>query len=291
MEKVINFNWYPGHMAHTRRNIKNHIFKADLVIEILDARIPWTSRAYLLEDNLKKKKRIILLNKTDLADSSMTQKWVNYYRKTGDVLSVSSHSSLSNSFVKKVYSVLRAVKPELHKVKLNHKIIVVGIPNVGKSRFINGLVGKKKAKVENKPGVTRGPQWIKIDEGYELMDLPGVLAPSIINDEAAIKLALCNSMSRDNVDIEMCIDLLINNIKSSPKRFEHKFVDFIRRSEFPILEYAKSLNFISKGNLPDEKRAMKKILKDFDSGKFGKLTLDDLSLTEIVEESGEKIED
>jgi ribosome biogenesis GTPase A len=283
-----NYNWFPGHIAQTRRNIKEHIFKADLVVEILDSRIPWTSRSYLLEESLKKKKRIILLNKSDLSDPTMTKKWLKYYRENGGVISVSSHCSTSSDFARKIYRVLKEVKSKLKKVRLHHRIIVIGIPNVGKSRFINGLVGKKKAKVENRPGVTRGPQWIKIGEGYELMDLPGVLAPSVVDNTAAIKLALCNSMSREAVDLDVCIDFLIEHIRRYKPKSSHKFINIALNEENPVVFYAASLNFMTKGGIPDTTRAMQKLLKDFDRGKLGKMTFDSLLLTK---EPGDEFED
>jgi ribosome biogenesis GTPase A len=280
-------------VAQTRRKIKDYIRSAELVVEILDARIPTTSRSYLLDELLQEKKRIIFLNKSDLASPELTAKWVKHLKNENviDVIAVSAKDQKTGSVLLKH---LARLKHRLKKVRLRHKIVVVGIPNVGKSRMINAIVGSKKTRVANRPGVTRGPQWIVIPGGFEMMDLPGVLAPSVINAAAAARLAICNAIPRDSFDAENMLEIFkqaILEFKGNLLSNKHPFVRLLKEANHhdPWSLFAEVNNMIIKGGEADRERAIHRILKDFDSGKLGRLTMEipEQFLSESTEKNDE----
>ena len=202
----INLNWYPGHMAKTKRQIIEDLKLIDIVAEILDARIPISSRNPDIEQYIKDKDRLILLNKSDLADEEESNKWISYFNKNG--ISAIRINSNSGDGIKQAIKKMEDIyleKQEMYKTKgrigKSIRVMVLGIPNVGKSSFINRISKKSSALVGNKPGVTKQKQWIRVNENIELLDTPGVLWPKFENEQVALNLAYTGSIKDDLLEI------------------------------------------------------------------------------------------
>ena len=202
-ESINNINWYPGHMKKTRELIQQNLKLVDLVIEMLDARIPVSSRNPVINDMTDSKRRIVILNKSDLADESSTKDWVRHFRKEGvEALTLNCDKGLG---FKELYKVLERIQDEVNadrKLKKPLRMMVVGVPNVGKSSFINRLTGRKSAKTGDKPGVTRGKQWLSIENGMQLLDTPGILWPKFEDPKTGLYLAFCGSIKDEILDVE-----------------------------------------------------------------------------------------
>ena len=200
--------WFPGHMAKTRRLIAANLKLVDAVVEIVDARTPLSSRNPEMDSMTKGKPRMILLNKCDLADDKATQKWINYFRSTGaeamavDCKSGKGVKNLLSNVKNTVLKELMEKRQRSGMTGASVRLMIVGIPNVGKSSLINRLAGGKRAKVEDRPGVTRTKQWVKLDNSAELLDMPGVLWPKFEDQSAAVRLAFTGAISDDILDIE-----------------------------------------------------------------------------------------
>ena len=275
--------WFPGHMAKTRRLIKESLPFVDLVTEIVDARIPMSSSNPELKEMIGNKPRIVLLNKCDVADEKTTAKWVEYYKKIGVyALPVDCRSGKGlNAYLPLVRSVLK------DKIKRNEekgmvgkplRVMVVGIPNTGKSSFINKMAGRNRAKVADKPGVTRSNSWFAVGNGVELLDTPGVLWPKFDDKSVGDKLAFIGSVKDEVIDIESLAMRLISVLKNGyadrlTERF--KITDFDDKEDYEILEMIgrKRGMLISGGEL-DYERASVMILDEYRGGKLGRISLD-----------------
>ena len=290
MENSTNINWYPGHMAKTKKQIIEDLKIIDLVIEILDARIPMASKNPDLSQYIKNKKQIIVLNKTDLADDEMTKRWIEYYENKGAVVvGIEANSQKGiNQLIKAIRTVNKDIQEQnMKKGRTGYvtKAMIIGIPNVGKSTIINSLSGKKTAKVENRPGVTKQKQWIRIAEDIQLMDTPGMLWPKFENEEIAMNLAYTNSIGKNALEIEeIAFDLLKCLVKSYKENLENRYGITINNKEelindsMYILEIRDEIGkkrgcIISGGNI-DEVKVSNIILNDFQTGKLGKITLE-----------------
>ena len=274
------FNWYPGHMARTKKNLKDNLFLIDIVIEIIDARIPLSSKNPEINNLLANKKKIMLMNKCDLANDIMTRKFIDLYQKNNylcfetDCLHEKNFDELNrviNSFAldknKKMATRGRIFSPL--------RIMVVGIPNVGKSSFINKFVNKKIAKTANKPGVTLHNQWIKINKNIELLDTPGILQPKFDDERTILNLIFVGSIKENNFDVyNLALKLIDKLNKIDEKILVESYGIEKNNSERQIYEIAKKRGYIKKNNLYDLDRAAINILNDFRSGKLGKITLD-----------------
>ncbi|MBS7175463.1 MAG: ribosome biogenesis GTPase YlqF, partial [Clostridiales bacterium] len=208
MIETPSIQWFPGHMAKTRRLIQESLKLVDLVLEITDARIPQSSRNPELDKWVQNKPRMILLNKADSADAAVTAQWLEYYRERGiTALACDCRSGKGlNRFLPAVKELLADVMKRRRKKGLVGgavRIMIVGIPNVGKSSFINRMAGSKRAKVEDRPGVTRGRQWVSIGTDMELLDMPGVLWPKFEDPAVGEKLAFTGAVKDDVIDIEL----------------------------------------------------------------------------------------
>ena len=210
----VNINWFPGHMAKTRRQITEDLKLVDVVVEILDARIPTSSQNPDIRQITKNKKKIIVLNKEDLADEKENQKWVEYFLKRGEkaVLVNSNDGRGINNVIKQIQIIMQdELESNANKGRIGRKIrvMVVGIPNVGKSSFINRITKRTLANVGNKPGVTKQKQWIRINEKIELLDTPGVLWPKFENEEVALHLAFTGTIKEEILDkVEIAYQLV-----------------------------------------------------------------------------------
>ena len=290
----ININWYPGHMAKTKRQIIEDLKLIDIVVEILDARIPISSRNPDIEQYIKSKKRLVVLNKFDLADAAENQKWVKFYENQGiEAVLVNSNSGdgIDNA-IKKIEKINKDNQKKFEnkgRIGKAIRVMVLGIPNVGKSSFINRVTKKNSATVGNKPGVTRQKQWIRINNNIELLDTPGVLWPKFDNEDIALNLAYTGTI-KDNIlpIIEIGYNLLKLLIKEYPEKIIERYklgkeeIKNVLSSDAEenekILEIMHMIGrkrgaLISGGNI-DEEKVARIILEEFRSGKIDKITLE-----------------
>lgn len=275
--------WFPGHMAKTRRLIKESLPFVDLVTEIVDARIPMSSSNPELKEMIGSKPRIVLLNKCDVADEKTTAKWVEYYKKKGMyALPVDCRSGKGlNAYLPLVREVLKdKIKRNTEKGMVGKplRVMVVGIPNTGKSSFINKMAGRNRAKVADKPGVTRSNSWFAVGSGIELLDTPGVLWPKFEDKAVGDKLAFIGSVKDDVIDIESLAMRLIGVLKNGysdrlTERF--KITDFADKEDYEILEMiGRKRGMLISGGEIDYERASVMILDEYRGGKLGRLSLE-----------------
>ena len=277
----MNFQWYPGHMTKAKRQMQEDIKLIDLVIELVDARIPLSSRNPDIDDLGKNKYRLILMNKSDLADKRETEKWSEYFKKKGFFV-VSLDARTKNSMKSITDVVMEACKEKIERDRKRGiknrpvRAMVVGIPNVGKSTFINSYAGKACAKTGNKPGVTKGKQWIRLNKNVELFDTPGILWPKFEDQTVGLKLALIGSIKDEilNVD-ELAIELIKILIERYPGTLNSRYeVDESAEITDIIYGVAANRNCIQKGGEADYSKAAALVLDDFRSGKLGNITLE-----------------
>lgn len=280
-ESKTNINWYPGHMTAARRKMQEDIKLCDVVIELLDARIPGSSKNPDMDDLIGNKKRIFILNKADMADPQVTAKWVEYYSSKGiKVLTMDSRIR------KQTLAVTNAVK-EVCKEKIERdrrrgiaarpiKAMVAGIPNVGKSTFINSFVGKATAKTGNKPGVTRGNQWIRISKDINLLDTPGILWPKFEDQQIGLNLAYIGSINDNILELNDVTYNFIEYIKDNYCNIlvERYMIEDVGDSNEIITKIAELKKSIKKGGEPDIDKTCRLILDDFRSGKLGRVSLE-----------------
>lgn len=283
MEDNMDYQWYPGHMTKAIRQMKEDIKLIDLVIELLDARIPISSRNPDIDSLGQNKSRLVLLNKADLADEEQNHKWIQYFKEKGIVaLKINSKNKQGIKEINNAVNIACKEKIERNKKRgiINRPIraMVVGIPNVGKSTFINAYAGRNCAKTGNKPGVTKGKQWIKLSKTLELLDTPGILWPKFDDQKIGLHLAFIGSMNDNILDVsEMAYQLikLLNNIY--PNAIKERYN--IEGDEDPVqvmYQVAQVRGCKLKGNQPDLDKTSSIIMDDFRSGKLGKITLDRL---------------
>ena len=291
-----SFNWYPGHMTKAKRMMEENIRLIDLVIEIVDARVPMSSRNPDIDKLASNKARIILLNKADLADDYVTNKWIAYFNSKN--IYCLKLNSRDNSGVKQVNNLMQtacADKIERDKSRgiMNRtiKAMVVGIPNVGKSTFINSFAGKASAKTGNKPGVTKGKQWIKLGKNVEMLDTPGILWPRFENQDVGMRLAMIGSINDNILNIEeLAIDTINYVYNNYPDNIIERYEldkEAVKASydesainpdnsiALYIMEQAAlKRGCIKKGNAIDYEKTANIILDDFRSGRLGRITLE-----------------
>lgn len=289
----VGINWFPGHMAKTRRQITEDLKMIDVVVEILDARIPNSSQNPDIRQITQNKKKIIILNKYDLADNAKTEKWIEYFNKKERkvVLADSLTGKGVNETTRQIQKIMEDEMQKMaDKGRIGRKIrtMIVGIPNVGKSSFINRISKKTSAEVGNKPGVTKQKQWIRINEKIELLDTPGVLWPKFESQKVAMNLAITGTIKDDILDlVEVAYTLtkfMLENYKENLLQrysLEEKKIDEILQQDqaeneniYEIMQLiGRRRGAILGGNIDDERTA-KLILDDFRSGKLGKITLE-----------------
>ena len=277
----MQYQWYPGHMTKAKRMMQENIKLVDLIIELVDARIPYSSRNPDIDELGRNKARLIVLNKADLADEAANAAWTKALEATGAV--VVKANSRSGAGLKAVQgAVAEACKEKIERDRRRGiktrpvRAMVAGIPNVGKSTFINSYAGKACAKTGNKPGVTRGAQWIKLNRQLELLDTPGILWPRFENQEVGFRLALIGSINDEILHVDELAVALIRNLKNSYLDLLEKRYDItIDEDAYDTLKkIAIARKCLQKGELPDVDRASSMLLEDFRSGKLGRITLE-----------------
>ncbi len=285
--------WYPGHMTKTRRMMQETISLVDIVIELVDARIPYSSKNPDLDDLAKNKYRILLLNKCDLADPKATAIWREYFEQKG--FCVIEMNAVKGTGMQEVTTAARALMQEkIEKLRARGRInvpiraMIAGIPNVGKSTFINKYVGKSTAKTGDKPGVTRGKQWIKLKKDFELLDTPGILWPKFEDQQVGLKLAFTGAINDDILDAQTLATAFINhmmvvNPDCIRERYQIAF-DTIAEPHDVLALIAQARGFKLKGDELDLERASKILMDEYRGGKLGRLTLElPEDITEMLE--------
>ena len=277
---ALNINWYPGHMKKTKEEIEKNLKLVDIVLEIIDARIPESSRNPMLDDILGDKPRLIIMNKVDLSDPKENQKWINKFKNDGIVaLPMNSKERIN---VNKIYDIARGIladKFKKHEEKdIDNPLIrmmIVGVPNSGKSTFINNVAQRKGARVGNRPGVTQTKQWIKTNSNLQLLDTPGVLWPKF-DDRTGLHLSYTNAIKDEIVNIEdLTLYFLKEIAKEYPDNLEERYGIDPTMEAIDIYEaIAKKRGAIITGGDFDYTRTATIILNDFRSGKLGRITLE-----------------
>ena len=293
-ENKTNINWFPGHMAKTRREISEDLKLVDVVVELLDARIPISSQNPEIAKITKEKKKLIVLNKIDLADEKENQNWVKYFEhKNIPVCLVDSNSGKGIEQVirqiEKMMQVELDTLAEKGRIGRKIRVMIVGIPNVGKSSFINRIAKKATAGVGNKPGFTKQKQWIRINEKVELLDTPGVLWPKFESEEVALNLSFTGTIKEEILDrLEVAYNLvkfLLENHKQlliEKYKLTNEYVDKVLNRDLPeneniyeiMLEMGRKRGCLISGGNVDEEKIAKIILDEFKNGKLGKITIE-----------------
>lgn len=279
MGEVQNIQWFPGHMTKTRRLIEADLKMVDAVVEVTDARIPESSRNPILDELLGNKPRIMIMNKCDVADEKATAAWKRHYERQGICVIVCDCRSGKglNKFlptVKRMLSELIERRKSRGMIGKALRLMVVGIPNVGKSSFINRMANSKKTKVGDRPGVTRGKQWVSIDKDVELLDMPGILWPKFDDKEVAQRLAFTGAVKDEVVDTAALARALGELLlKDYPELLKARYKI---AGEGDILEeIARKRGMLVSGGEPDTERAAAALLDEFRGGKIGRITLDE----------------
>ena len=279
----MNIQWFPGHMTKAQRMIEENLSMVDAVCEILDARIPYSSRNPDIDRLAGDKPRLVILNRVDLADPQMTARWRKYFESRGlAILETDAKSGKGvGSFAPAVRRLLKdklAAYEAKGQVGRPLRVIILGIPNVGKSTFINRVAGRKAAIAGDKPGVTRGKQWINIDQGLDLLDTPGILWPKFDSQEVGEMLAITNAIKADVLDKEtLGANFMLRLRELYPKAIEerYKFVPDPDMNGFELLEQAaKKRGFLVPRGEYDIERMANTLLGEYHDGKLGRLTLE-----------------
>lgn len=277
----MHFQWYPGHMTKAKRMMQENIKLIDLVIELVDARVPMSSRNPDIDELGKNKARLILLNKADLAEDKWSDEWAEFFKAKG--YSVQKVNSKKGGGIKSIQGVIQeACKEKTERDRkrgiLNRPVraMVVGIPNVGKSTFINALAGKACAKTGNKPGVTKGKQWIRLNKSVELLDTPGILWPKFEDQEVGKKLAFIGSIKEEILQVdELAMEMIKFMGVNYPGMIKEKYGAEETEDAYETLQnIAKARHCLLRGSELDTQKAAQLFVDDFKNGRLGRLTLE-----------------
>lgn len=278
----MNYQWYPGHMTKAKRMMQENIKLVDLIIELVDARIPLSSRNPDIDRLGGNKSRIVLLNKSDLADPAANKRWINYFGNRGAyVLEINAKSGAG---IKSVAGLVQeACREKLERdrkrgiVNRPVRAMVVGIPNVGKSTFINSFAGKACAKTGNKPGVTKGKQWIRLNRALELLDTPGILWPKFEDQAVGMRLAFIGSMNDEIIILdELACDLITVLMEKYPNALCERYgIELREKAVESLADIAESRKCYTRGETLDMEKAAAIILDDFRTGRLGRITLEE----------------
>ena len=278
----VGINWYPGHMAKTKREISEKLDLIDIVFEVIDARIPYSSKNKDIDKMIKNKKRVLIMTKIDMCDIINTNKWIKYYEEKG--IKVIPVDLINKKNISEIFKVTEEVNKELNDKRKEKglkerkvRILILGIPNVGKSTLINTLVGKKATNVGNRPGITRHLEWIRINKDIELLDTPGILWPKLDDDTIAHNLAAMTAIKEEILDTE---DIAIYIINTMLKLYKDNIVNRYNLASYN--DVVEVLDMIGKkigavrNNETDYEKVYSVILRDLREGYLGKVTFDRL---------------
>ena len=284
-ENKTNINWYPGHMAKTKREISEKIKLIDIVYEVIDARMPKTSKMQDIDDILRNKPKVIIMTKYDLCDKSETDKFIDYYIKEGyQVIPVDLLNNINTNKIIDSSKILLQEMNELRKKKglkeRSIRALILGVPNVGKSTLINRLVGKKSVNVGNRPGVTKNISWIRINKDIELMDTPGILWPKMSSNDEALTLAALSSIKEEILDEEELATYILKKMsRLYPENLENRY-GFNKVDDDNLIDVldniARTRGALISGGESDYDKVYKIIIRDLKEGYLGKITLDRL---------------
>ena len=290
---IPSLQWYPGHMRKAERLVKENLKLVDVVVELLDARIPLSSANPVLREIVGDKPRVIVLNKADLADEAATRAWVKYFAAEG-IVAVPVDAVKGRGVKELVQAITKCAKPKTDKL-VQHgakaraaRCMILGIPNVGKSSLINRLSGGAKTKVENRPGVTRAKQWIRLGAQLELLDMPGILWPKFEDQQAALHLAFTGAINDNVYDVASVVLLLLDTLRTA---YPSALIERYRlEGELPsgvelLEEIGRKRGCLRAGGRIDDEKAQQIVLTDFRSGRLGHVTLDTLPFTESAEDA------
>lgn len=291
----MNVQWYPGHMTKAKRQMQEDIKLIDIIIELVDARVPLSSRNPDIDELGRNKSRLILLNKADLADERQNEGWREYFQKKGFfVVQVDSRKGTGMKTIQNTIQEACREKIERDRKRgiKNRPIraMVVGIPNVGKSTFINSFAGKACTKTGNKPGVTKGKQWIRLNKGVELLDTPGILWPKFEDQEVGVRLALVGSVKDDILNLEELSLKLIDYVKTRYKGAlkERYGADEEKPAVAVLEEIARARGCLKKGEELDYAKAARILFDDFRGGKLGRISLEWAALEGAEDENDKR---
>ena len=290
---IPSLQWYPGHMRKAERLVKENLKLVDVVVELLDARIPMSSANPVLREIVGDKPRVIVLNKADLADEAATRAWVKYFA-AGGISAVPVDAVKGRGVKELVQAIAKCAKPKTDKL-VQHgakaraaRCMILGIPNVGKSSLINRLSGGAKTKVENRPGVTRAKQWIRLGAQLELLDMPGILWPKFEDQQAALHLAFTGAINDNVYDVASVVLLLLDTLRTKyPTDLNERYR---LEGELPsgvelLEEIGRKRGCLRAGGRIDDEKAQQIVLTDFRSGRLGRVTLDTLPSTDSTEDT------
>ena len=290
---IPSLQWYPGHMRKAERLVKENLKLVDVVVELLDARIPLSSANPVLREIVGDKPRVIVLNKADLADEAATRAWVKYFAAEG-IAAVPVDAVKGRGVKELVQAITKCAKPKTDKL-VQHgakaraaRCMILGIPNVGKSSLINRLSGGAKTKVENRPGVTRAKQWIRLGAQLELLDMPGILWPKFEDQQAALHLAFTGAINDNVYDVASVVLLLLDTLRTA---YPSALIERYRlEGELPsgvelLEEIGRKRGCLRAGGRIDDEKAQQIVLTDFRSGRLGRVTLDALPSTDSAEDA------
>lgn len=275
---IENINWYPGHMKKTRELIEANLKMVDLVIEVVDARIPSSSRNPIIDQLVKEKQRIIILNKSDLSDPKANEAWTEKFKKDGNI--VLQMNCMRGQGVPQLYKVLNTLQDKKNEGQVRKRplrMMIVGVPNVGKSSLINRLTGKKSAKTGDKPGVTKGKQWLTLENGMQLLDTPGILWPKFEDPNVGLNLAFCGSIKDEILDVATLALELIKVLQVEYPEYlmtRYKLDELSEDALENMDNISRKRGFILAGKRIDYERCGKTLLDEFRGGVIGNITLE-----------------
>ena len=276
-----HINWYPGHMKKTREMIKENLKAVDVVVELVDSRIPISSRNPIVNELVAGKRRIVVLAKVDLADEACTRRWKEYFEAEGHrTLALNLQTGDNIKLLYKALEQEQAVRDEVKSIKRPLRLMIVGVPNVGKSSLINRLTAKKSARTGDRPGVTTGKQWVTLQNGMQLLDTPGILWPKFEDRLVGLNLAFCGSIKDDILGVE---DLAFELIKVLEKDYPDKLMARYGLEELSeqtidnMDAIALKRGFIMSGKRIDYERTGRTVLDEFRGGKLGRISLEKVS--------------
>ena len=273
-------NWYPGHMAKTKREIKEKLDLIDIVFEVIDARIPSSSKNRDIDELIKNKPKILIMTKLDLCDLTETKKWINYYENLG--YKVIALDLINNPNLNLIYNETNKIQKEMNEKRKQKglkerklRALILGIPNVGKSTLINRLVGRRATNVGNKPGITKQLEWIRINNDLELLDTPGILWPKLDNQEVALNLAATTAIKEEILDIEEVAVYIINTmLKMYPDNIKNRYNITDTTDIVDVLDQIGKKIGAVRNNETDYEKVYVTVLKDLREGYLGKITFD-----------------